>query len=54
MSATKEERKAIQRQLELNRQLLARIENQTTPLRQAALRSEHVVGQALKRLGYVK
>jgi hypothetical protein len=54
MSATKAERDAIQRQIELNRRSLSRVHNQTQPLRAAALRSERVVGQALKRLGYVK
>jgi hypothetical protein len=54
MSATKAEREAIQRQLDLNRESLSRIHHQTKPLRVAALRSERVVGDALKRLGYVK
>lgn len=55
MSTTQAEREAIQRQLELNRRSLARTSAQTAkPLREAAHRSERVVGQALKRLGYVK
>lgn len=53
MSTTKSEREAIERQLELNRRSLSRTNAQTAkPLRQAAQRSELVVGQALKRLGY--
>ena len=54
MSTTQAEREAIRRQLELNRQSLSRVHHQTQSLRAAALRSERVVGQALKRLGYVK
>lgn len=54
MSTTQAERKAIQRQLELNRRSLERTRAQTTSLREAASRSERVVGLALKRLGYGK
>ncbi len=54
MSTTQAEREAIRRQVELNRRSLSRVHNQTQSLRVAALRSERVVGQALKRLGYVK
>jgi hypothetical protein len=55
MSTTKSEREAIQRQLELNRRSLSRTTAQAAkPLRAAAQRSERVVGQALKSLGYVK
>jgi hypothetical protein len=55
MSTTPSEREAIQRQLALNRRSLERTSAQTMkPLREAADRSERVVGQALKRLGYSK
>jgi len=55
MSTTQSEREAIQRQLELNRRSLERTQTQTTKsLREAASRSERIVGLALKRLGYVK
>jgi len=55
MSTTKSEREAIQRQLELNRRSLSWTNAPTgKPLREAAQRSERVVGQALKRLGYVQ